>query len=270
MNTQIFDLHEGLHKLVSKRKLYYSMQLKQFVVLMSERGTSHYQELDFKLTGLIYEMEIVPRQHHINVAPVAKDNKRKFVAKKDYPASINPVKKLFLYGECHTLSLASAMQFAALHHSKQIRKSNHQPYMMHLFEVLNLIKFFGKIVNGTTLIASVLHDVVEDTHVTIESIEFLFGSDVASIVAELTCENAATSDEKKQILLDKIKTASASAKIIKLADVISNISSIPKQWTDEKKTSYLGWCDEVADVCKTASENLYHVYIQKRPICNFS
>jgi (p)ppGpp synthase/HD superfamily hydrolase len=132
--------------------------------------------------------------------------------------------------------------------------------------VLNLIKSADKSVNGATLIAAVLHDIVEDTHVTIESIEYLFGSDIASIIAELTCENAVNSYEKKQVLLEQVKTASVPAKTIKLADVISNISSIPTKWTYERKESYLNWCDEVAAVCKGTSENLYHVYIQKRAI----
>jgi len=268
INKQIVELHMELQTFTDNGALYFSESHKKFIVAKQIQGNSYHHELSPKFSGLIYET--CWSTETINVVIYDESSLRSVenTPKKLYSTGILQIEKLFFYGGCHTQTIEAAVYFASRHHGEQVRKSNHEPYTLHLFEVLNLIKFFGKDVNETTLIASVLHDVVEDTHVTTESIAFLFGTDVAKIVAELTCENAISSDEKKQILLDKIKTASASAKIIKLADVISNSSSIPSSWTDEKKKSYLSWCDEVAAVCKGTSENLYHVYIQKRPICS--
>jgi (p)ppGpp synthase/HD superfamily hydrolase len=39
------------------------------------------------------------------------------------------------------------------------------------------------------LFGQVLHDVIEDTTAPIESIEFLFGTDVANLVSQLTCDD---------------------------------------------------------------------------------
>jgi (p)ppGpp synthase/HD superfamily hydrolase len=165
-------------------------------------------------------------------------------------------------------NLSSAIFFAANQHAKQFRKYDNQPYIVHLTEVMHLVEVNALDVTEATLIASVLHDVVEDTHVNVEGIALLFGNEVSSIVAELTCESASTSDQKKQILLDKIKTASEKAKLIKLADITSNIRTIPKSWTIERKNAYINWCDNVALECKKNNQPLYDIYLRRRSTIN--
>jgi DNA-binding ferritin-like protein (Dps family) len=270
INKQIAELHMELQTLTGDGALYFSESHKKFIVTKQIESVSYHHELSPKFNGLIYETCWGTATIKVDICDESFSSKGIDTPEVLYSAEILQIEKLYLYGEYHTQTIEAAVYFAARHHGEQVRKSNYEPYTLHLFEVLNLIKYVETDVSEATLIASVLHDVVEDTHVTIESIEFLFGDDIANIVAELTCENAITSDEKKRILLEQIKVALVPTKIIKLADIISNISSIPTKWTEEKKESYLKWCDEVADICKTASENLYHVYIQKRPICNFS
>jgi hypothetical protein len=161
-------------------------------------------------------------------------------------------------------NLSSAIFFAANQHAEQFRKYDNQPYIVHLTEVMHLVEVNAPDVTEATLIASVLHDIVEDTHVNIEGVELLFGNEVSSIVAELTCESASNSDQKKQLLLDKIKTASEQAKLIKLADITSNIRTIPKSWTIEKKNAYINWCDNVALECKKNNQSLYEKYLRRR------
>jgi guanosine-3',5'-bis(diphosphate) 3'-pyrophosphohydrolase len=266
INKQIVELHSKLHRLVDREELYFSESHRKFIVAKKKGKASYYNELPSKLSGLIYETCWGTETTKVDICNERSPDKETHPHRVLYSTEVLQIEKLYLYGEYHTQTIEAAVYFAARHHGEQVRKSNYEPYTLHLFEVLNLIKSIEIGVNEATLIASLLHDVVEDTHVTIESIELLFGNDIANIVAELTCEKAATSDEKKQILLEQIKTASVPAKIIKLADVISNSNSIPSSWTDEKKQSYLNWCDEVAAVCKGTSENLYHVYIQKRAV----
>lgn len=76
--------------------------------------------------------------------------------------------------------------------------------------------------------AAWLHDVVEDTHITIEVVNTVFGDDVSRLVAELTNvpKEAGNRRTRFALNLEKLSKASNEAKTIKLADIIHNISSI--------------------------------------------
>lgn len=170
---------------------------------------------------------------------------------------IAKIKTAELYGHLHAQTLTSAMLFAARHHQTQKRKASGVPYINHLLEVLQLLIYFEPESDESTKIAAVLHDVVEDTTATIESIEFLFGSEVAMLVSQLTCTDEKNSDDKKVKLLHQIATADTKARQIKLADVISNVTSLPSDWSFERKESYVDWCRKIASECASASPILY-------------
>lgn len=79
------------------------------------------------------------------------------------------------------------------------------------------------------LVAAVLHDVVEDTAVTIENIYTEFGDRVGELVADLTdISKPEDGNRETRKRIDKAHTAmaSADAKTIKLADLIHNAESI--------------------------------------------
>lgn len=84
-----------------------------------------------------------------------------------------------------------AYEFARLKHSGQTRLDG-SPYINHPVKVAELVKekFNISPVINELITVSYLHDVVEDTNVSIEEIKDRFGPFVASIVLELT------SDEK--------------------------------------------------------------------------
>lgn len=67
-------------------------------------------------------------------------------------------------------------------------------------------------------IAGILHDVVEDTCISIETIELLFGKEVARIVDLLTRREG----ESYMQFIDRIKTC-PKAKIIKRCDIMHNM-----------------------------------------------
>jgi GTP pyrophosphokinase len=79
--------------------------------------------------------------------------------------------------------LEQALHFSIDAHKNQYRKSG-EPYIIHPILVASIV---ASITNDESMaIAALLHDVVEDTPVTIEQIENLFGKDVAHLVAGLT------------------------------------------------------------------------------------
>jgi (p)ppGpp synthase/HD superfamily hydrolase len=108
----------------------------------------------------------------------------------------------------------------------QRRKYSGTPYENHLLEVANLVQTHGG--DPGQIAAAWLHDVVEDTPVTINEIEPAFGSDVASLVLELTdVFTKAVFPElnraaRKQLEAERLWKISARAQTIKFADFVSN------------------------------------------------
>ena len=79
--------------------------------------------------------------------------------------------------------IQSAYEFAKKKHEGQVRRSG-EAYIQHPLEVAYIC---AQLQSGPATIASAfLHDVVEDTDTSIETIEEMFGSDVAKIVDSLT------------------------------------------------------------------------------------
>jgi len=77
-----------------------------------------------------------------------------------------------------------AFEFAALAHEGQVRKQQGLPYIVHPFETAKILTTIHA--DETTLIASLLHDVPEDTSHSLEEIEKRFGKQVAYMVEGIT------------------------------------------------------------------------------------
>jgi guanosine-3',5'-bis(diphosphate) 3'-pyrophosphohydrolase len=77
-----------------------------------------------------------------------------------------------------------AFDFAARAHEGTLRKSG-EPYIFHPLAVAQIAA--GELgLGATSVICALLHDVVEDTEITLEDIEHRFGDKVASIIGGLT------------------------------------------------------------------------------------
>ena len=116
-----------------------------------------------------------------------------------------------------------ALQFATSAHEGQVRKYTGEPYIIHPVEVMEIVKTVKH--DQEMLAAALLHDVVEDTDVTIEDIRSTFGDDVASMVDDLTdVSKPEDGNRKTRKALDRAHSAMGSARsqTVKLADLISN------------------------------------------------
>lgn len=123
-----------------------------------------------------------------------------------------------------------ALEFAREAHGDQLRKYGDEPYIQHPIRVAGLVR---TVPHTTEMIcAAYLHDVVEDTPVSIRDIQRKFGQKVALLVDELTDEyvkekyphlNRRKRKEKEVVRQSNISKA---AKTIKLADVIDNTRDI--------------------------------------------
>lgn len=157
--------------------------------------------------------------------------------------------------------LLEAASFAAKRHTGQKRKgSDGEPYINHPLEVANLLANVGNVSDFDILIAAVLHDTVEDTGVTKEELEARFGQQVANYVSEVTDDKSLPKDERKRLQVEHAPHLSHGAKLIKLADKISNIADVtnnpPHDWPHERKVAYVDWGENVVAGLRGANPEL--------------
>lgn len=135
------------------------------------------------------------------------------------------------------MSLVSkALVFATTHHKDMLRKGTQIPYMAHLLNVCRLLAEKG--CREEVLAAALLHDVVEDTPVTIGEVRELFGADVAFLVEGATelyklqkqqteKDGKETWEERKQHTLGFVTGEATPEQLsIILADKLDNAASV--------------------------------------------
>ena len=156
--------------------------------------------------------------------------------------------------------LEHAIEFATIAHGNQKRKYTGDPYITHPLAVMEIVRS----VPGHTpemLIAAVLHDVVEDTNVSLADIQDEFGSDVSEIVLYLTDISKPTDGNRKvrkQIDCEWNALGPFEAQTIKVADLIHNTADIsqnaPAFWEVYKFEK-----QRLLDVLQLADTDLWHL-----------
>jgi (p)ppGpp synthase/HD superfamily hydrolase len=122
-----------------------------------------------------------------------------------------------------------ARVFATAAHAAcgQLRKYTYEPYIVHPAEVVSIVKTVEH--TDEMLAAAWLHDVVEDTGVTLETVRVEFGAEVAELVGWLTdVSRPDHGNRAARKAIDRAHSAAApaAAQTVKLADLISNTRSI--------------------------------------------
>lgn len=125
-----------------------------------------------------------------------------------------------------------AYSFSQEKHKGQMRKNSGLEYFSHPKYVARIVEEL--IDDETLIVASLLHDTVEDTDTTIEEIETNFGGEIASIVDELTNKPEERGNmKKKDYILLKMSKMSDSALIVKLADRLHNVLFLESDFCDD-------------------------------------
>src|SRR5690242_10154745 len=125
--------------------------------------------------------------------------------------------------------VARARAFAIREHRRidHRRKYSKQPYDVHLAAVADLV---ADVTEDAEMIAAAwLHDVVEDTPVTLDDVAREFGPAVARLVDELTdVSRPGDGNRAARKAIDRAHLAAASprAKTVKLADLCHNVEDI--------------------------------------------
>ena len=122
----------------------------------------------------------------------------------------------------------NAIKLAIQSHAGQKRKYTGVPYIYHLLDVAQIL--IENELNDTDLLtAAVLHDIIEDTEQTKESLSAKFNKNVVELVLEVTNVSKLSDGNRhtrKEIDRKHLINASISGKQIKLADICSNISGL--------------------------------------------
>jgi (p)ppGpp synthase/HD superfamily hydrolase len=139
-----------------------------------------------------------------------------------------------------------AFAFAAKHHDQQVRKGTRLPYLTHPANVAIILTRYG--CSEDTVVAGILHDVVEDCvrdNMTREMLEERigrkFGDGVLATVLMVTHRKMdddgieLSSDDKKSDYLERLSLANEDALWVCAADKVHNANSI---LSDLRRTSF--------------------------------
>jgi (p)ppGpp synthase/HD superfamily hydrolase len=126
-------------------------------------------------------------------------------------------------------AIREATLFATVAHEAigQKRKFSDEPYIAHPLRVAEMIKSLRHHTWQMAVVA-LLHDVVEDTHITNKMIEDEFGWYIAGMVADLTNADKTAGNRKARLELniERLKQARTPSKTVKVADIYDNLFGI--------------------------------------------
>lgn len=130
--------------------------------------------------------------------------------------------------------LDRAIVFAVRAHQNTERRGKGFPYIVHPLEALAIVATLTS--DQELLAAAVLHDVVEDTGVTLEDLRREFGERVAFLVekeSDKFIEGLSEEDSwriRKQAAIDRIAEAPREAKMVAMGDKLSNMRAIARDY----------------------------------------
>ena len=134
--------------------------------------------------------------------------------------------------------LDKAYNFAVKAHSNQKRASG-DPYSVHPIEVANILTDLK--LDSATIATGLLHDTIEDTFATYETIKSEFGEEVAELVEGVTkisvFENTAAANSKAENFRKLILATSKDIRVllVKLADRLHNMRTIKSIKKEDKR-----------------------------------
>ena len=135
-------------------------------------------------------------------------------------------------------NIRKAYELADEAHKEQ-KRVNGDPYILHPLAVAEILADME--IDTTTITASLLHDVVEDTEYTLEDIERIFGKEVAFLVDGVTKLNRLdyrTKEDQQVNSMRKMFLAMAKdirVVVIKLADRLHNMRTLKYMRSEKQK-----------------------------------
>jgi guanosine-3',5'-bis(diphosphate) 3'-pyrophosphohydrolase len=151
--------------------------------------------------------------------------------------------------------VSEAAELASRRHNGMARKGRgNEPYINHLAEVANLLALATDGTDAELVAAGWLHDTIEDTDTTREELVERFGERVASLVVEVTDDMSLDKPLRRRKQIEDAPHKSSGAKLIKIADKISNIRARilrdPSEAERDDLIDYVNWAEQVVGGCR--------------------
>ena len=128
-----------------------------------------------------------------------------------------------------------ALRFAAQAHEGQLVPGSPLPYIVHpvlvCMEVMAALRLGPEYDGELAVSCALLHDVLEDTPVSFETLQTEFGTAVAAGVLALSKDPALPKDQQLPDSLKRIREQPGEIWLVKLADRISNLAPPPVYWS---------------------------------------
>ncbi|MFW9848856.1 MAG: HD domain-containing protein [Candidatus Thorarchaeota archaeon] len=144
--------------------------------------------------------------------------------------------------------LSQGFIYAIAEHEGSFR-SDGVPYVSHPIRVALHALSLG--MTTEAVIAAVLHDVVEDTDISIRDVEEEFDHDIADIVAALT-KPAHGTPNRNQIYESQLLNGPEEARMIKLLDIQDNLSDVEDFLEPEAAAAYRKSREALAQVLRAS------------------
>jgi guanosine-3',5'-bis(diphosphate) 3'-pyrophosphohydrolase len=161
--------------------------------------------------------------------------------------------------------LLKALSFAAARHKDQRRKDvDASPYINHPIAMADILCNEGQVTDIEVICAALLHDTVEDTDATADELEALFGAEIRDIVMDVSDDKSLPKPQRKRLQVEHAAHISERAKLVKLADKISNLRDVadcpPPNWSLQRRQEYFDWGRAVVDQLRGVHPRLEAVF----------
>lgn len=137
--------------------------------------------------------------------------------------------------------VTQAVVFAAQAHDGALRKGSSVPYIVHPMEAVAIAATITD--DADVLAAAALHDVVEDCGVSVDALRVQFGARVAQLVQEESQQQWGNPCEswgrRKRGAIRRLQAGCRDAKIVALADKLSNMRAISRDYAQEGEDVFL-------------------------------
>lgn len=179
--------------------------------------------------------------------------------------------------------LDKAISFAVQAHEEQYRKNEELPFIMHPIEVAAIASTMTSDLD--TLSAAMLHDVIEDTQISEEIMEEIFGRDILYLVlteTENKYRNEPAEDtwkRRKEESLNVLRNSTdRRVKILWVSDKLSNMRAFCRQfkrvgdafWQDFNMKDKSQQCWYYTEVLKATQElEQYHAWQELKELIEF-
>jgi len=162
-------------------------------------------------------------------------------------------------------SYLKALEYASIAHKEQ-KTPKGLPYITHVTSVAMEVIYacekskLEEEKSNLAISCALLHDVIEDTEITYDELYVDFSESIANGVEALSKDKTLeTKKEQMKRSIEMLLEQPYEVQMVKLADRITNLSTPPEHWNNDKKKAYLKEASFILSCLKNSN-----IYLSQR------